>query len=413
MALIIARALLLVGLALVWVALKPPVLRADNSKTRKVAGRPDERVNLFQLGKSYPSFTSFTVPQLDLDQQHHGTLVFDVTYPGAVTLPAPVLITTSGAAEVSSTPVGVASALEGAATSSSSALEGAATSSSSASNLPGAALRNDPPREKVREHVEFRTLWPTNLKGNAWDSLLVYMYSGVDAYLAAREDFRHRLHDSSDSFADVTELVELDRGAEVEIVPDIPGFIVNPERIRLRWLEPFHCAEFRVSPTNESSTITEGRVMFFVGPLLIAETLMSAAEGERSWKEIAESCAFPYHSIFVSYSHTDETLVEELERAYTALGISYLRDVNIRSGDKWREALRAFIDESDLFQLCWSTAAKESSHVAEEWRYAFSLGRPNFIRPVYWERPMPDCPTELKGLQFARLRLLESPISAA
>ena len=45
----------------------------------------------------------------------------------------------------------------------------------------------------------------------------------------------------------------------------------------------------------------------------------------------------------------------------------------------------------------------------QEWEYALSLNRANFIRPVYWEEPLPELreqglpPAALKRLQFHRL----------
>ena len=50
-----------------------------------------------------------------------------------------------------------------------------------------------------------------------------------------------------------------------------------------------------------------------------------------------------------------------------------------------------------------------SSFVRQEWEYALSLNRANFIRPVYWEEPLPEMreqglpPAALKRLQFHRL----------
>jgi hypothetical protein len=113
-----------------------------------------------------------------------------------------------------------------------------------------------------------------------------------------------------------------------------------------------------------------------------------------------------YESVFVSYSTKDSTIVDWMESTYTALGMTYLRDIKaLRSGERWDQELLKLIERADLFQLCWSANAKQSSYVTDEWRFALGLKKPNFIRPCYWEDPMPEPPPELKPLHFARLKL--------
>lgn len=156
----------------------------------------------------------------------------------------------------------------------------------------------------------------------------------------------------------------------------------------------------------------EGRVSFYVGPLLIGETPLrivitqnlpsftsSAEQSSRLWEETGTS---PYRAIFVSYSHRDAMIVDQLELAYRALGDDYLRDISIlRSGESWSPALLAKIRQANIFQLCWSFSAKKSPNVEQEWRFALGLSRSSFIRPMYWELPMPDPPEELKEIHFS------------
>ena len=60
-----------------------------------------------------------------------------------------------------------------------------------------------------------------------------------------------------------------------------------------------------------------------------------------------------------------------------------------------------------MFQLFWSWNALSSPLVREEWRQALALNRPHFVRPVYWEEPLPERaglpPVELKRLHFQRV----------
>ena len=50
------------------------------------------------------------------------------------------------------------------------------------------------------------------------------------------------------------------------------------------------------------------------------------------------------------------------------------------------------IEEANVFQLFWSHNAMRSQFVRQEWEYALSLRRPEFIRPTYWETPFPEAP---------------------
>jgi hypothetical protein len=89
--------------------------------------------------------------------------------------------------------------------------------------------------------------------------------------------------------------------------------------------------------------------------------------------------------------------------------MSVLRDIDtLRSGERWQERLYGMIDDADIFQLYWSPAASASPFVEREWRHALGLARPAFIRPVYWQDPMPSPPDELGDLHFARLSLAAS-----
>jgi hypothetical protein len=108
-------------------------------------------------------------------------------------------------------------------------------------------------------------------------------------------------------------------------------------------------------------------------------------------------------------------VVNEFERFAATLGDRYLRDaMDLRTGQQWRDELRRFIDEADVFQLFWSSSSMRSPYVREEWEYALSLGRPNFVRPTYWESPLPKSagedlpPPDLKRLHFQRISISEA-----
>ena len=123
--------------------------------------------------------------------------------------------------------------------------------------------------------------------------------------------------------------------------------------------------------------------------------------------ELTPATAIPYDKIFVSYSHQDLDIVRQFEAFGKSLGNDYLRDQwALRSGEKWDDRLLQLIDEANVFQLFWSSNSMWSKYVRWEWEYALKLGRPGFIRPTYWELPMPQSdnprlpPEELAKLHF-------------
>jgi hypothetical protein len=122
----------------------------------------------------------------------------------------------------------------------------------------------------------------------------------------------------------------------------------------------------------------------------------------------ASSSASPYQSVFACYSAEDIAIVERVRQSYRALGINFITDPGLRGGNDWQQEIERLIASADIFQLFWSQSAAASPLVEREWRYALKLvedgSKPanfNFIRPVYWEQPLPPVPDELRHLHFA------------
>ena len=203
------------------------------------------------------------------------------------------------------------------------------------------------------------------------------------------------------------------KGARITVVPESQTLRFNPQQASFDWEESWHVATFRFLPISHERTPTSatGRVVYYVGPVLIGEVRFEIEIGDRPTSDekadkVTESAAPPFKAVFVSYSHRDSQIVDGLEEAYKVIGMDYLRDtLKLRSGDKFRDSLLQMIRNADVLQLCWSNSAKKSHFVEEEWRYALSLNRKQFIRPCYWQLPRPDPPPELSDLHFAFLDL--------
>lgn len=282
-------------------------------------------------------------------------------------------------------------------------------------------------RQHIRryEPVRFHALWHQFIRPEVWETLLVYIFSGRQGFFGAKSDFMRRRSAPSESYDDSSAMArqQILRGTQISIYPEMNGFRFNPPVANVLWLEDWHCIEFRMQALPDMIRHLDkpihGRIAFYVGPILIGETQLFSIVREESsdfdhyhsrpplddefWEETWTS---PYRAIFVSYSHEDSYIVDQLELAYLALGDEYLRDISVlRSGEIWNPALLAKISDANIFQLCWSEAAKQSQYVEEEWRYALSLRRRNFIRPMYWQIPMPAPPRELSKIQFAYVKI--------
>jgi len=286
--------------------------------------------------------------------------------------------------------------------------------------LPATKRAGEPAeQEQLMQGPYFKVYHPLAMKPEQWASLLVYLHSSKRE--AVEGDSARRLGDAGINYVGAEDgaRVDIERGAEVTIVPAIAGCRFNPQVHRVAWLEDVQVAEFRMQASPAIAGYAEGQqlrgiVRLYVGPLLVGELPVWTVVQRSSLVDPsldAGHAVRPLTQVFVSYSHKDGRIVDSLERAYQLVRIDYLRDVRLlRSGDQWNPAILQAIEQADRFQLCWSQAAKESPFVEQEWRRALQVrtGKdPQFICPFYWAKPMPAPPTELSDLHFAYLELFQ------
>ena len=202
-----------------------------------------------------------------------------------------------------------------------------------------------------------------------------------------------------DDYAPLTHdaLQGVPQGSELTFAFEMPGVEFNPARVSFGWFEDEHTVQVRLraAPALDGKT-ARGRMTVFLGAIIIADVPFSlrvdaARATDRPRLEPEREAIRRYRRIFASYSHRDLPIVEQFERFVEATGDRYLRDHKVlRAGEAWDDRLLELISEADVFQLFWSRNALASPHVRREWEHALSLGRDNFIRPVYWESPLPQ-----------------------
>jgi hypothetical protein len=272
------------------------------------------------------------------------------------------------------------------------------------------------------EEVCFTAFHPKEVVVEQWYTLLVYAYV-MSALEAVRQDARLFIGEmgvpKETAAATPAHLV---RGTELTIVPTCEGVTFNPERVSCKWVEDRHRAYFRFC-ADKSLAGDAGRVMvtIYVGPLIVGTLKLGmlfdgakpAVAPPESRQEVTGQMYKP-EAVFVSYSHRDTPVVVACREVYKALGYEVLIDIDtLRAGQYWNAELMRLIDRADIFQLFWSHHSKDSPYVRQEWEHALTCDKgEGFIRPVYWEQPMPPPPPELVPLQFAYMSWWGSPSHA-
>ncbi len=278
------------------------------------------------------------------------------------------------------------------------------------------------------ENVQFTVFRRSTIRPEHWYPLLVFAHLSerrpdappdepdpiAEVQAQARQvlgeaigDFRAATEDSGYAVA---------REGELRFVPHMEGVTFNPPERRLLWTESVHREDFRMRADGSlHGGVARGAVSVFSGNLLLAEVQVSIRVDRNAVESgHEETHARPYRRIFASYSHRDTAIVEEFESHAAATGDRYLRDVvTLRAGEVWDQRLLEMIKQADVFQLFWSWNALKSPLVREEWRQALALNRAHFIRPVYWEEPLPEQagvpPAELRRLHFQRVYPIAAP----
>ncbi|MBA2543995.1 MAG: toll/interleukin-1 receptor domain-containing protein, partial [Deltaproteobacteria bacterium] len=272
------------------------------------------------------------------------------------------------------------------------------------------------------DNVQFTVYRPRSIDPGKWHQLLAFAHlaerrPGEDDLPDPVEEVQRQAKSVLGAKAQHYQPVVQDAGAaipeegELTFVPEFPGIEVNPPRRSFLWLESVHREEFRIRAGRELDGKTvRGRVTVFLGHIAIAEVACSvrvdAAHPEPTKREPVHARA--YRKIFASYSHRDLDIVNQFETYARALGDEYLRDwVHLRTGEVWNDRLFQLIEQADAFQLFWSRNSMHSKFVRHEYEYALSLNRPSFVRPTYWEDPMPTepglPPEALLRLHFQKL----------
>jgi hypothetical protein len=276
---------------------------------------------------------------------------------------------------------------------------------------------------RLDEDVQFTVFKPRSVAPLVWTKLLAFAHLGQNPPDAApgSQEPRERVRAQAEallggelgSFEERAEDAgsPIPREGQLAFVPDFPGIDFEPPHATFVWLGEVQRVEFQLRAARElAGKLARGKLRVLYGGLILAELNLSirveaSAKKARAAELERAASARAYRKIFASYAHADTAIVQHVSAYARAVGDQYLIDyVSLRSGEDWSEGLERLIREADVFQLFWSKRSMLSSFVRREWEYALSLGRPGFVRPTYWETPLPESPEQ--GLPPAALRAL-------
>jgi hypothetical protein len=281
-----------------------------------------------------------------------------------------------------------------------------------------------PQSEVLDDDVQFTVYRPHNVQPDRWYMLLAFAHKSepfvddllgsVDPVEEVRRQASARLGEDLARYGSASDdsSQQLPHGSSLTFVPEVHGVEFNPPRRTFMWLEPVHLEDFRLrAEPRLDGQRARGRLSVYFGSVLIAEvSLAFRVSSSGPDAAVGREDSRPYRKIFISYSHRDRAVVEQVETFLSVVGDEFLRDArDLRAGEVWEDRLAEMIREADVFQLFWSTNSMRSPFVQREWTYALALGRPSFIRPTYWEDPLPEVPEqglppdELRRLHFRSL----------
>ena len=258
------------------------------------------------------------------------------------------------------------------------------------------------------QSVKFLAIHPTIMKEDEMSSLLTYIFLENFESLI-KKDAQDRLSGRKSSYASGSGKSEtaIQRGTEITIFPKMSGIDFNPRSIKIEWVDDWHVAEFRMKVNKENLNNRNpiiGSVEFWVEPVCIGQAPIWVAITNESLTDYnipADSIVNMFQAVFPSYAHEDSRFIERLEKAYSLLNFQYYRDIStLRAGEEWEPRIKELIKKADIFQLCWSKAAALSEYVSKEYNFALQLNRPGFVKPIYWEMPMPAVPDVLRYIHF-------------
>jgi len=201
------------------------------------------------------------------------------------------------------------------------------------------------------------------------------------------------------------------RGEQLTFLLQLRGLEVPEPRESLYWQGEAESVQFAArAPADAPAGPVTGKVVVLRGTApvgVIGFTITVEPQARTTSPQLAGDSTRAFTKAFASYASPDRPEVLKRVQGIRAAGIDCFQDVlDLDPGERWEKKVYRKIDESDVFFLFWSSAARASEWVMKETRYAIDRksGRdyaPPEIIPVPLEGPPPAAPPpDLAHLHF-------------
>lgn len=272
--------------------------------------------------------------------------------------------------------------------------------------------RKEPSQQARRvERPALTVAYPEAVVPDVWAQMEMFLYlreyqDFVDREIQKLQQVQGSVYENVKTYLSNT----IHEGTKICISVSSEDFDVNPDEISIKWFEAHFRFPFRIRLRrrlgSEDAAIINIQVS--ANDLPLGELIVSPGVTVGSVTPKVNAAHMQWYSeVFASYAHQDIAVVQHLRQQYEALGITlFVDEYGLRGGINWKPALLQQIRQSDIFQLFWSSDASKSQWVEWEWQNALELlpiKGAAFIRPVFWQSPMPPPPKDLSALHFRRI----------
>lgn len=210
--------------------------------------------------------------------------------------------------------------------------------------------------------------------------------------------------------------VPLEKGDELSFVLETEGIEINNKVQHITWNGSIQSVQFAASvPPDFAKSKAIFTLRVFMGEMPVGHIMFIIKTTSEPVAAVAQPLgteAKRYKKAFISYSSKDRDEVLKRVQMLDKVGIEYFQDVlNLNPGERWERKLYENINDSDVFFLFWSTAAKDSKWVLQELEYAIKRKQgiddnPPLIQPVPIEGPPIVSPPEILGHMHFNDRIL-------
>ena len=205
--------------------------------------------------------------------------------------------------------------------------------------------------------------------------------------------------------------ITLKKGDEIEIKLIMPQGIKVDEAVqKTAWKNDLNSVDFVVSVPSSYKlgdmigTVTICKDSLPLCSVKFVTKIVQQIDGNVPHAEIHPVF---YKKVFVSYSSADREEVMKIATGFKALHVDFFLDkLYLDGGDKYEDKIFDYIEDANLFLLCWSSNAEQSEWVKKEYTYALQrINRPDMLLSIYpiIIKPKANPPTALNAYHFVEL----------